>query len=98
MDDNQNAVTKTTPTEREAQLPRAALERVLARAAELQTQGADTPEVISEARLLEIGREVGIDPDHLRLAIADVARRARSHRAGTRRCTHGGAARGSRIA
>ncbi len=71
MADDKNAVTKTSLNEPEAQLPRAALERVLARAAELQTQGADSPEVISEARLLEIGREVGIDPDHLRLAIAE---------------------------
>jgi hypothetical protein len=52
-------------------LPRAALERVLARATELQTSGAETPETISEARLLEIGREVGIDPNHLRMAIAE---------------------------
>jgi hypothetical protein len=52
-------------------LPRAALERVLARATELQASGAETPETISEARLLEIGREVGIDPNHLRMAIAE---------------------------
>jgi hypothetical protein len=52
-------------------LPRAALERVLARATELQASGADTPETISEARLLEIGHEVGIDPNHLRMAIAE---------------------------
>ncbi len=71
MPDDTTALTNTTPGAPEAQLPRAALERVLARAAELQTQGADSPEVISEARLLEIGREVGIDPDHLRLAIAE---------------------------
>ncbi len=58
-------------TERERLIPRAALERVLARAAELQTQTSDSPEVISEDRLLEIGREVGIDPNHLRLAIAE---------------------------
>ncbi len=61
----------TDLTRADAILPRAALERVLARATELQTQGAETPEVISEARLLEIGREVGIDPNHLRLAIAE---------------------------
>jgi hypothetical protein len=61
----------TDVTTRDAQLPRAALERVLARAAELQAVGGEAPEVISESRLLEIGREVGIDPDHLRLAIAE---------------------------
>jgi hypothetical protein len=63
--------TRPTPGPLEAPLPRAALERVLARATELQAQGTETPEVISEARLLEIGREVGIDPNHLRLAIAE---------------------------
>ena len=52
-------------------LPRTALERVLARAAELQAHGADAPETISAAQLVEIGREVGIDPEHLRLAIAE---------------------------
>lgn len=52
-------------------LPRAALERVLARATELQSSGAESPETISESRLLEIGREVGIDPNHLRMAIAE---------------------------
>lgn len=57
--------------ERDMMLPRAALERVLARAAELQAQTSDSPEVISEERLLDIGREVGIDPNHLRLAIAE---------------------------
>lgn len=57
-------------------LPRAALERVLARASELQAAGAEAPETISEAQLIEIGREVGIDPDHLRLAIAEERGRA----------------------
>jgi hypothetical protein len=59
-----------------AALPRAALERVLARAAELQAAGAETPETISESQLLEIGREVGINPEHLRLAIAEERGRA----------------------
>lgn len=55
-------------------LDRAAVERVLARAAELQVQattgdgGGDT---ISEAQLLEIGKEVGIAPAVLRQAIAE---------------------------
>lgn len=71
MTDDKTRLTTTDSGNREAQLPRAALERVLARAAELQTQTSDSPEAISEARLLEIGREVGIDPDHLRLAIAE---------------------------
>jgi hypothetical protein len=72
MPDDQSPPAPITPfTSPDAPLPRAALERVLARATELQAQGAEGPEVISEARLLEIGREVGIDPNHLRLAIAE---------------------------
>ncbi len=65
------ATQSASQREAESLLPRAALERVLARATELQTQTSDSPEVISEARLLDIGREVGIDPNHLRLAIAE---------------------------
>jgi hypothetical protein len=53
------------------QVPRTALERVLARAAELQVAGSEAPETISEAQLLEIGREVGLDADALRIAIAE---------------------------
>lgn len=64
-------ITRPDPSGQDVPLPRAALERVLARATELQTQNADSPEVISESRLIEIGREVGIDPNHLRLAIAE---------------------------
>lgn len=52
-------------------IPRAALERVLARATELQSTNTDAPEGISEARLVEIGREVGIPAEHLRLALAE---------------------------
>lgn len=52
-------------------IPRAALERVLARATELQTSTTDAPEGISEERLVEIGREVGIPAEHLRLALAE---------------------------
>jgi hypothetical protein len=61
----------SSPVPSDVVLPRAALERVLARAAELQSTGAEAPETISESQLLEIGREVGIDPEHLRLAIAE---------------------------
>lgn len=57
-------------------IARAALERVLARATELQADTADAPEAISEARLLDIGREVGIPAEHLQLALAE--ERARS--------------------
>ncbi|MCU0625885.1 MAG: hypothetical protein MUF21_05270, partial [Gemmatimonadaceae bacterium] len=56
-----------------APLDRAAVERVLARAAELQVQATagDATDAISEAQLLEIGREVGIAPTALRQALAE---------------------------
>jgi hypothetical protein len=59
------------PRPSDGSVPRAALERVLARAAELQLAGSEAPDTISEAQLLEIGREVGLDPDALRMAIAE---------------------------
>ena len=52
-------------------LPRVALERVLARATELQSAGADAPEAISESRLIEVAKEVGIDANHVRQALAE---------------------------
>jgi hypothetical protein len=53
-------------------LPRTALERVLARASELQnTEPSEPGDTISEARLVEIAREVGLDVQHVRQAIAE---------------------------
>jgi hypothetical protein len=52
-------------------IPRTALERVLARATELQSEGTDAPEAVSESRLMEIAREVGIDTANLRQALAE---------------------------
>lgn len=54
-------------------LDRLAVERVLARAAELQASGSgDAPaEQLSEAQLLELGKEVGLSPEYLRQAIAE---------------------------
>ena len=54
-----------------APLDRAALERVLARAAELQAHLADAPEELTEKQLLELGNEVGISSDHLKQALAE---------------------------
>src|SRR5690606_34765023 len=59
------------PTNPGPSIPRAALERVLARATELQSTNTDSPEGISEERLVEIGREVGIPAEHLRMALAE---------------------------
>ncbi|AHG89904.1 hypothetical protein J421_2367 [Gemmatirosa kalamazoonensis] len=54
-------------------LDRAAVERVLARAAELQGAGAEAPETgaLTEAQVLEVAREAGIAPDLVRRAIAE---------------------------
>lgn len=54
-----------------ARLDRSALERVLARAAELQAGELDPGEYISEARLLDIANEVGLAPHHMRQALAE---------------------------
>jgi len=54
-----------------ARLDRSALERVLARAAELQAAELDPGEYISEERLLEIAKEVGLAPHHMRQALAE---------------------------
>lgn len=51
---------------------RHALERVLARATELQMQSTTEPgDAISESRLLEIAREVGLDVHHVKQALAE---------------------------
>ena len=54
-----------------ARLDRSALERVLARATELQAVELDPGEYISEDRLLEIAKEVGLAPHHMRQALAE---------------------------
>lgn len=59
------------PVPTTATLDRAALERVLARASELQAALGDQPEALTDAQLLELGEEVGISPEHLRQALAE---------------------------
>ena len=54
-----------------ARIDRASLERVLARAAELQAGSGDTPDEFTEDQLLELGKEVGLSPQHLRQALAE---------------------------
>src|SRR5689334_797488 len=57
-----------------AVVSRAALERVLARAAELQdASGEETerPETLTESQLEELAREVGLAPQHVRQALAE---------------------------
>jgi hypothetical protein len=52
-------------------LDRGALERVLARAAELQAGSGEPEEVMSEEQILELGKEVGLSAEHLRQALAE---------------------------
>jgi hypothetical protein len=54
-----------------APLDRAALERVLARATELQARLADAPDELTEKQLLELGNDVGIPAEHMRQALAE---------------------------
>ena len=53
-------------------LNRAALERVLARAAQLQADGGDDDGgAMSESQLIDLGTEVGLSPDAMRQALAE---------------------------
>lgn len=52
-------------------LDRAALDRVLARAAELQSSSIEGSDALTEAEILELGKEAGISVDVLRQAIAE---------------------------
>jgi hypothetical protein len=52
-------------------LDRGALERVLARAAELQAGSGEPEEVMTEDQILELGKEVGLSAEHLRQALAE---------------------------
>lgn len=65
-------------------LDRNAVERVLARAAQLQA--ADTGEIpaerMTESQLVELGREVGLSPEHLRQALAEERTRVPAAEAG----------------
>jgi hypothetical protein len=52
-------------------LDRAALERVIARAAELQARTSDAGEMLTEDQIVALGREVGLSPAYLRQALAE---------------------------
>ncbi|MEJ7810998.1 MAG: hypothetical protein WKG32_11365 [Gemmatimonadaceae bacterium] len=53
-------------------LERAALERVIARAAELQALDADTGDgALTEAQIVDVGKEAGLSPQHIRQALAE---------------------------
>jgi hypothetical protein len=59
-------------------LDRAAVDRVLRRAAELQTAGdvAEAGSALTEEQLIELGAEVGLSAQHLRQALAEERTRA----------------------
>jgi hypothetical protein len=61
----------TGPRPPAARLDRASLERVLARASELQAGTGDTPDEFTEDQLIDLGKEVGLSPQHLRQALAE---------------------------
>ncbi|HLA14682.1 MAG TPA: hypothetical protein VJZ25_06625, partial [Gemmatimonadaceae bacterium] len=71
MPDPKSPLPATVP--QKALLDRQALERVLARAAELQGAGAmpDPNELLSESQLREIGAEVGLTPATINQALAE---------------------------
>ena len=52
-------------------LDRPAVERVLARAAELQSASMESGGQLTEAQLMEVGQEVGLSPQALRQALAE---------------------------
>jgi hypothetical protein len=55
-----------------AKIDRAAVDRVLARALELQSEGAPEGQgQLSESQLLDLAKEVGLDPVNLRQALAE---------------------------
>jgi hypothetical protein len=55
-----------------SKIDRAAVDRILARALELQASGpGDTQEQLTEAQLLDLAREVGLDAMNLRQALAE---------------------------
>jgi hypothetical protein len=72
MADEESSLPATAPS-RQTLLDRQALERVLARAAELQGAGAiaESSDLISESQLLDIGNEVGLSAATINQALAE---------------------------
>lgn len=55
----------------EPRIDRAALERIIRRAAELQTREREIGDGLSDSELMSLGEEVGILPQHLRQALSE---------------------------
>lgn len=66
-----DATPPNAPGKSLAPLDRPALERVFARAAELQARRADAPEGLTDAQIIELGHEVGLPAEHLQQALAE---------------------------
>ncbi|HET7630959.1 MAG TPA: hypothetical protein VFK16_01450 [Gemmatimonadaceae bacterium] len=75
MSDSKVPDTSVTPP---APLDRAAMERVLARAAELQARSAETTGAMTDQQIVELGKEVGLSSAHLRQALAEERTRPRA--------------------
>lgn len=60
----------------EPRIDRPALERILQRAAELQSRDKEIGEGLSDTELLQLGEEVGILPQHLKQALSEERTRA----------------------
>ncbi len=73
MADQSSAGGSGLPARQAPPLDRQAVERVLARAAELQGggTGSDSSDLISEAQIIEIGKEVGLAPAIVNQALAE---------------------------
>jgi hypothetical protein len=55
-----------------SKIDRAAVDRVLARAVQLQSESSNEPQgQLSESQLLDLAKEVGLDPVNLRQALAE---------------------------
>src|SRR6478735_3925898 len=52
-------------------LSRSALERVLARAAELQSESGEPSDELTDEQIVELGKEVGLSTESLRQALAE---------------------------
>lgn len=71
MPDEKSSLPSVPERDRPPSLDRGALERVLARAAELQAHSVEPSEGMTEQDLIELGNEVGIGADHVRRALAE---------------------------
>jgi hypothetical protein len=63
---------RVPPLRGEEPLTSAQLERVIRRAADLQTAREDVPDRLDDSEVLRIGEEVGLEPQHVRRALLEL--------------------------